>query len=572
MEELRATVEPLREKIRGQTVYDKQVFDLVDPSMFPLIYGKTRVYADGRQIGLESYVQRCHEVSAAIPPLKEQEQLSIKLKWSLRFRWLPCEVKFSPKPGISVSTKSYINNLHPVYHKQLYGIVEKIMVPGIQKWNNCLFKGDSGPAPIRIRNYGFERRQPPEWLNTVSLTMLHFWESENPTLGPNPTDYEKFLVQIDEFLDSPDNLNDDGLNWIPEKVRQRIANRDRHMGPRPETCMNLCVLAHKKKDFLYAALHPEPGTAFSYEDWKEGRNGKAIIDSRAVVLDEATQQLQHIPNPEPDLDSGVYHVNLQDEFRAQGLQIIVRFRDIELTPSQPNFTNELALEAQRNEHIVATAAYIYSSSNIHLPEMSFHQPSWMHERDYDFREHFPDDLGLDDESIYPSMRAVFAFAQSAEAEHHISTTYDNHLFIPGMQTLGSIFLRAGRLLAWPNTLMHRLKTLSLRDNTQPGLLRMLLLYLVDPHYRIVSTANVPPQQHEWWADAAIEKGVFALPGGDKIPAEIRRMVDEKTEDWPMGNAEAMCIKEQVVRERAVALQAVIDEGMLGYVYDQEHWE
>lgn len=48
---------------------------------------------------------------------------------------------------------------------------------------------------------------------------------------------------------------------------------------------------------------------------------------------------------------------------------------------------------------------------------------------------------------------------------------------------------------------HRVSSFRLKDATKPGHRRFLALWLVDPHERIVSTANVPPQQRDWYADS-----------------------------------------------------------------------
>lgn len=49
---------------------------------------------------------------------------------------------------------------------------------------------------------------------------------------------------------------------------------------------------------------------------------------------------------------------------------------------------------------------------------------------------------------------------------------------------------------------HRVSSFRLKDATKPGHRRFLALWLVDPHERIVSTANVPPQQKDWWMEAS----------------------------------------------------------------------
>lgn len=75
---------------------------------------------------------------------------------------------------------------------------------------------------------------------------------------------------------------------------------------------------------------------------------------------------------------------------------------------------------------------------------------------------------------------------------------------PPFQNLGSVTTPQGRLLAFPNTLQHKVEPFELVDKTKPGHRRFLVLWLVDPHYRICSTRNVPPQQESWWDGTGIK--------------------------------------------------------------------
>ncbi|KAB8244449.1 hypothetical protein BDV35DRAFT_382246 [Aspergillus flavus] len=45
--------------------------------------------------------------------------------------------------------------------------------------------------------------------------------------------------------------------------------------------------------------------------------------------------------------------------------------------------------------------------------------------------------------------------------------------------------------------LHRVSSFSLADRSKPGHRRILALFLVDPHRRIISSANVPPQREDW---------------------------------------------------------------------------
>lgn len=65
------------------------------------------------------------------------------------------------------------------------------------------------------------------------------------------------------------------------------------------------------------------------------------------------------------------------------------------------------------------------------------------------------------------------------------------------QELGGVNCREGRIITFPNTLQHRVSPFTLSDPSKPGHRKILALFLVDPHRRIISSANVPPQRDNW---------------------------------------------------------------------------
>lgn len=79
---------------------------------------------------------------------------------------------------------------------------------------------------------------------------------------------------------------------------------------------------------------------------------------------------------------------------------------------------------------------------------------------------------------------------------------------PAIQNLGHVLTREDRLLCFPNVMQHRVSSFKLADPTKPGHRKILALFLVDPHMKIISTENVPPQQHSWWKDIIDESGVL----------------------------------------------------------------
>jgi hypothetical protein len=63
---------------------------------------------------------------------------------------------------------------------------------------------------------------------------------------------------------------------------------------------------------------------------------------------------------------------------------------------------------------------------------------------------------------------------------------------------------------------HRVSPFHLTDPTKPGHRRFIALWLVDPNRRIVSTANVPPQQMTWWTGSVLGTTPQALEQAQSI--------------------------------------------------------
>ncbi|KAJ0368393.1 hypothetical protein COL154_002677 [Colletotrichum chrysophilum] len=105
---------------------DEKVLDLVHPSLWPLAYGTTRVLSDKR-IPLADTMKYCGR--GDVIPTPDED---VDLCWSTKFQWLPCEVELDDeKPRIA----SYINNLHPTKHADLYSVIEKVLGKVVPLWD-----------------------------------------------------------------------------------------------------------------------------------------------------------------------------------------------------------------------------------------------------------------------------------------------------------------------------------------------------------------------------------------------------------------------------------------------------
>lgn len=116
---------------------------------------------------------------------------------------------------------------------------------------------------------------------------------------------------------------------------------------------------------------------------------------------------------------------------------------------------------------------------------------------------------------------------------------------PAVQTLGSVSLREGRVVVWPNTFQTRLLPFSLADRSKPGHCRILTLHLVDPNRRIMSTSMVPCQRRDWWASAVR----MSVPSFLKLPSEIFDHIVENVEDYPISMEEGLKTRDEFKSER-----------------------
>jgi hypothetical protein len=111
---------------------DGKIFNLVDPSLFPLIYGCSRILPRGT-VSLNDCLNRIGEsetipgieVAPSIEVFGDRYESKTHYVWSKNFQWLPCNVSFLD--GENAKIESYINNLHHKDYRNLYGVLEKLI-------------------------------------------------------------------------------------------------------------------------------------------------------------------------------------------------------------------------------------------------------------------------------------------------------------------------------------------------------------------------------------------------------------------------------------------------------------
>ncbi|KAF8656134.1 hypothetical protein AX16_002736 [Volvariella volvacea WC 439] len=381
---------------------DEKVLDLVHPSLFPLVFGKSRFLEDSLTT-LDDCIKRCGEGKVVPVPSKD----TLYDEYSGKFQWLPCEVELGHDDrGVKAKITSYINNLHPERHRDLYGVIEKLIAKATPLWN-------------------------------LTLT---------------------------ELLNKASDIS------IPRIIYTNIYYAD------PDDRSTLYV--------------PDAPVWF---------------------------------DPEPASDVKV--VDLVNDFK--NIQVIVKLANIHLTPEKPEYEGGTwHVEGQQNECIVSTALYYYDNENITPSHLAFRQQS---------------DIGS---STFDDM--------SYEQDDHdwLSTVYGLQNWGPAVQQIGSIETREGRLLTFPNILQHQVQPFKLADPTKPGHRKILALFLVDPHVKIISTANIPCQRTDWWGEEFFKaKRTGEKSAIDKLPDELLNIIFSYVDGFPIRMEEAKKLRLELMEER-----------------------
>ncbi|KAF8874335.1 hypothetical protein BD779DRAFT_257282 [Infundibulicybe gibba] len=436
---LRAATAPLEDVPEDKKDWhpgsNNQVLDLVHPSLFPLVYGRTRILPNGFT-NLDDCVRRCGEGEVSTAPALDcpREDKS----FSRRFQWLPCDVNIS-SDGAKIT--SYINNLHPQEHEDLYRIIEEIISCSIPLWNMSL-------TPSKAPGYGYHR-----------ITYKYCEYDPDPEELPS----EEGPQQGED--EDEDEYNERRKEWIRD---MRVV-----VQPEPKAFQPLTVPDRWESEYLQ-----EDGTL------------------------------------KPDMT-----IDLRRDFCEKGLQVIVKLANIHLTPENPEYPGgSWHVEGQLNEHICATALYYYDSHNITPGHLAFRQ------------------------QVNPDEAQDVGYQQ----DHHdwLWEVFGCENEEPGIQHVGAVETREGRLVTFPNILQHKVQPFELADPTKPGHRKILALFLVDPNIKIISTANVPCQRRDWWREY-IEANGNAL---GRLPIELHDLVFDLV-DFPLDFDEAASLRLELMEER-----------------------
>lgn len=445
------------------------VQDLVHPSMFPLVYGRTKAL-QAESVTVADAIEKWAGKGEVISKSEEPEQDSTGPRWrrtatlgshdvpaeywSTSYQWLPSNVSFQDDG--SVKLMSYINSLHPTRYPEIYATIEELIERAIPAWDQCLLEYR------RYTHYGPGRKG-----SRFSVPSGADDETEANWSPSDPAEVADAEIDISK---------DVGWDYVEDEA------------------MRKWIILRKP-----VLREPEPFVEVEY-------------DVHKVMVNLETPPGRFFMNPEAQPHVKTLIGGLREKFKDAGLQIIVKMASVELTPDKPEFpAGGWHIEGLLNEKICATALYYLDSENMTDSNLSFRMQT-----SYD-QEELQDEVGQD-------------------SYHWMECNYGTRFSYQGgscIQNYGSVNTCEGRLLAFPNVFQHRVSSFKLADPTKPGHRRFIALWLVDPHQRIISTANVAPQQQDWWFESVFGASVEdQKAAAKKLPADVAQLLRESGVELP----------------------------------------
>ena len=428
------------------------------------------------------------------------------------------------------SNEMVLDLVHPSMCPLIYG-VSRVLPSGTVPLKECAESSGEGEIISKADEDDEPKHHQLElngWGNTVNLPAWGSfqWLPADIEFGKNgkasitsyvnslhPTRHAELYPVLEQFVDRAVPLWNEALSWFHDRIRIKVDGSSDEDYIIPEGLKYDGASDHSEgSDFWY--------DDDDYRDWKENNRVLTQREPREFVPFG-----EHIKN-QPD---GAKPVDLCKKFAESGLQVIFKLTNILLTPEKPEYQGgSWHVEGALNEHIASTALYYYDQENITDSYLSFRQA-----------------IDAEEMTMKPAQ------SEYSSLEMYYGVEQDG----PAIQELGKVLTREGRMLAFPNVLQHCVHNFRLKDETKPGHRKILAMFLVDPHIKVLSTANVPPQQRDWWQEEVRKVAPFT-----ELPQEVFDEIIECVDEFPLDYEEQCEVRQKLMDERG-GLNDVLNEGM-----------
>lgn len=429
------------------------VHNLVNPSMYPLVYGFSRFIAE-ETVGVagasEKWTSKGDGIQKeSIAPQHHGFPGPSRLKChSETYQWLPANLEFQQNGEAKFT--SYINNLHPDKHPEIYGMIEKLVDITIPAWGHVLH-GDTRTT------HGVDEESLPD---DDPSSNVNFVNCSSPDVNfDNDSRFNEEYLSDEDYFSEYERDEDMHQKKAMESVREGKSNQVRFGRITPahyeglahinlRGCWeppNLGVLTEREKAFGRVRI-----SKFGYEEAAkdlELHPEKIPADFAFSRLWGKWRILQDPIYPQPtNFRPLIYGCgqSIRDKFRDTGLQVVVKMTNIELTPEKSWVSaEEWHVDGQLNERIVATALYFVDCENVTTGNVSYRMQT-----DASLYCSIGDDSYCDDiRSDFPEN-----WCEPDEVRYFEQIYGTNLRRGTAIQNFGNVQIPKGRLLVFPSVL------------------------------------------------------------------------------------------------------------------------
>jgi len=242
----------------------------------------------------------------------------------------------------------------------------------------------------------------------------------------------------------------------------------------------------------------------SYINNLDPRNYGKLYKSLESVVEAALPHFEKVLSDLVHLDENYKKSSVT--LSGRPLQIIVGMKSIYLTPNSESTSkhegSKWHIESLKNERVVASGIYYYDVSNITESRLAF----------------------------------------------RVQTDNSDML-----TDRGHAVAQSNRLVVFPNVYEHSVRPFELANKSQSGYRKFITLFLVDPATKIISTADVAPQQTAWYPiTGERSNGLLPLPGTSYSTSETMTLAQAKRyrNDASAERGVPMTKKEDTSRKRS----------------------
>ncbi|KAH7320579.1 hypothetical protein B0I35DRAFT_427415 [Stachybotrys elegans] len=503
---------------------DGKVLNLVHPSMYPFIFGKSPFIRDevvGVTDAIHKWAGKGQTSPEGAPPLSDPTTRT-------EYQWLPANVAWQDYSRVRFS--SYINNLHPNRYPHIYQAIEELLGLVIPAWDQVLFSRRTKyrvfPECTRFRP-PVSRFLPPGKGFEEFATPRDVWEKPNADLMA-ATHFKLTEPEIHSIV--RESARCSSMHAMSYTVRS-AASSEPPATPDPEPSSHSDYSDHPEHtECPCQQKFRENPEAYRHETnnfkWQNMRDAK-FIDPEPKKMPVFTDYfpLNGLRERFEDLRRNDYR---------NGLQVYVKMIRIELTPEKPVLpAGAWHWEGLSNEEICATALFYVDSENITSSGIEFRTPT-------DVPRATRETMAQTESGLFNWYERVYGANLNGGCPR---------------QYYGRVQTPQGRLLAYPNIFQRRVGDFHLTDPSKPGHCSLITLWLAEPMVRLVSTANVPPQRLDWWVDATFPGDAA---GANKVPPEIVLMMHDRP-GWKEHMPEKLSARAQGYRLSQEVYNMVRDE-------------